>query len=65
MEMPKKAILNFENPLVLSDFLTYYLDQKEDVELQVLALRAIFILLEKHDLDYPDYYKKLYSMIKP
>jgi U3 small nucleolar RNA-associated protein 19 len=33
--------------------------------LQVLALRAIFILLEKHGLDYPNYYKKLYQMIKP
>jgi U3 small nucleolar RNA-associated protein 19 len=28
-------------------------------------LRAIFILLEKHGLDYPNYYKKLYQMIKP
>lgn len=65
IEMPKKVMLNFENPLILSDFFTHYLNQKEDVELQVLALRAIFILLEKHGLDYPDYYKKLYQMIKP
>lgn len=64
-EMPKKVILNFENPLLLSDFITFYLNQDEDVELQVLALRAIFILLEKHGLDYPNYYKKLYQMIKP
>jgi hypothetical protein len=26
LEMPKKAILNFKNPLLLSDFLTHYLD---------------------------------------
>jgi len=65
LELPKKAMLNFENPLLLSDFLTHYLDQEDDVELQVLALRGIFILLEKHGLDYPDYYKKLYHMIKP
>lgn len=65
LEMPKKAILNFANPLILSDFLTHYLDQEEDVELQVVALRAIFILLEKYNLDYPNYYKKLYQMIKP
>lgn len=31
----------------------------------MLALRAIFILLEKYNLDYPNYYKKLYQMIKP
>ena len=65
LEMPKKTILNLENPLLLSDFLTHYLNQEDDVELQVLALRAIFILLEKHGLDYPNYYKKLYQMIKP
>jgi len=65
LELPKKAMLNFENPLLLSDFLTHYLNQDEDVELQVLALRGIFILLEKHGLDYPNYYKKLYQMIKP
>ncbi len=65
LEMPKKVIHNFENPLILSDFLTHYLNQEEDIESQVLALRAIFILLEKHGLDYPNYYKKLYQMIKP
>ena len=65
LEMPKKVIYNFENPLVLSDFITHYLNQEEDIETQVLALRAIFILLEKHGLDYPNYYTKLYQMIKP
>ncbi len=32
LEMPKKVIQNFENPLILSDFLTHYLDQEEDIE---------------------------------
>jgi hypothetical protein len=26
LEMPKKVIHNFENPLILSDFLTHYLN---------------------------------------
>jgi hypothetical protein len=26
LEMPKKTILNLENPLLLSDFLTHYLN---------------------------------------
>jgi len=30
-----------------------------------LALRGIFILLEKHGLDYPYYYKRLYAMLLP
>jgi hypothetical protein len=33
LEMPKKVLFNFENPLVLSDFLTFYLNQDDDVEL--------------------------------
>lgn len=33
LEMPKRALLNFTNPLVLSDFLTHFLDQESDVEL--------------------------------
>ncbi len=26
LEMPKKVIYNFENPLILSDFITHYLN---------------------------------------
>eukprot|EP00347_Sterkiella_histriomuscorum_P012185 403369569 len=64
-DLNRMVIPNFQNPIFLSDFLSYYLDQNEQVEIQVLALKAIFILLEKHGLDYPQYYKKLYNMIKP
>ena len=64
-DMNKLIIPNFENPLLLSDYLTFYLDQDNNVEFQVLALKAIFILLEKHGLDYSEFYKKLYKMIKP
>lgn len=35
------------------------------MEISVLSLRGIFILLEKHNLDYPNYYKKLYAILKP
>ena len=30
-----------------------------------MGLRAIFILLEKYGLDYPNYYKRLYSLLLP
>jgi U3 small nucleolar RNA-associated protein 19 len=63
--MSKTVIPNFANPLLLSDFLTECLNQEDDVEMQVLTLRGIFILLEKHNLDYPNYYKKLYAMLNP
>jgi U3 small nucleolar RNA-associated protein 19 len=63
--MSKTIIPNFANPLIISDFLTDQLNNNEDIEMQVLALRTIFILLEKYGLDYPNYYSKLYDMIKP
>lgn len=63
--MPKTIIPNLSTPLTLSDFLTEHLNNNEDIEVQVFALRALFILLEKHNLDYPNYYTKLYDMIKP
>mmetsp|Transcript_39247 Transcript_39247/g.28982 ORF Transcript_39247/g.28982 Transcript_39247/m.28982 type:complete len:206 (-) Transcript_39247:267-884(-) len=55
---------NLENPLILSDFLTKCLDHGT-LENQVLALRSIFILIEKKGFDYPNYYKKLYKMLIP
>ena len=54
-----------ENPLFLADFLTSCLDHDKQLDIQILSLRAIFILLEKHGLDYPNYYKRLYSLILP
>jgi len=62
LELSKSIVNNLENPLILSDFLTKCLNEGS-LELQVLSLRSIFILIEKHGFDYPDYYKKLYGMI--
>jgi len=53
------------NPLFLSDFLTSCLDLESQLDVQILALRAIFILLEKYGLDYPNYYKRLYGLLLP
>lgn len=33
--------------------------------MQILGLRNVFILLEKHGLDYPNYYKRLYGLLLP
>ena len=33
LELPKKALHNFENPIILSEFITHFLNQDEDVEL--------------------------------
>ena len=63
--LPKSIVPNMENPLFLADFLTSCLDHENDLELQILGLRDIFILLEKHGLDYPNYYRRLYGMLMP
>ena len=65
LQVTKNIAVNMENPLYLSDFLTSCLDHESQLDVQILSLRAIFILLEKHGLDYPNYYKRLYGLILP
>jgi U3 small nucleolar RNA-associated protein 19 len=54
-----------ENPLFLADFLTSCLDHERMLDIQILSLKAIFILLERHGLDYPKYYTRLYGLLMP
>ena len=63
--IPKTFVHNIENPLILSDFLTSCLDNEKNLDIQILGLRTIFILLEKHGLDYPNYYTRLYGLLLP
>lgn len=53
------------NPLFLADFLTSCLDFDQMLDIQILSLKAIFLLLQKHGLDYPNYYTKLYGLLVP
>lgn len=52
-----------DKPLLLTDFLMDSLDVGGPVGL--LALQGIFNLVQKHNLDYPDIFSKLYSMFEP
>ena len=64
--MPKTLIPKFENPLFLADFLKACLDdQKNKLDLQIYALKGLFLLLQNHGLDYPKYYEKLYALLLP
>jgi U3 small nucleolar RNA-associated protein 19 len=63
--IPKTIVHNIENPLILCDFLTNCLDDEKNLDIQILGLRTIFILLEKHGLDYPNYYTRLYGLLLP
>ena len=31
----------------------------------ILALNGVFLLMQNHNLEYPDFYKKLYALLEP
>jgi len=57
------VIPNLSNPLLLSDFLSASLD-KEGLT-AILALNGIFILVTKHGLEYPHFFRRLYALLTP
>ncbi|SPO32262.1 related to NOC4 - nucleolar protein, mediates maturation and nuclear export of 40S ribosomal subunits [Ustilago trichophora] len=52
---------NLTKPTLLHDFLVSCLDSRGATAL--LALNAIFTLVTKHNLDYPQFYTRLYGML--
>uniref|UniRef100_A0A8D0L6N2 Nucleolar complex associated 4 homolog n=1 Tax=Sphenodon punctatus TaxID=8508 RepID=A0A8D0L6N2_SPHPU len=54
---------HMNEPTLLIDFLTAAYDIGGAISL--LALNGLFILIHQHNLEYPDFYKKLYSLIDP
>ncbi|XP_053784417.1 nucleolar complex protein 4 homolog [Desmodus rotundus] len=58
------AILPYlAQPSLLIDFLTRAYDVGGAISL--LALNGLFILIHKHNLEYPDFYRKLYGLMDP
>ncbi|KAI7795828.1 nucleolar complex protein 4 homolog [Triplophysa rosa] len=51
------------DPTLMIDFLTAAYDIGGAISL--LALNGLFVLIHKHNLDYPDFYKKLYNLLEP
>ncbi|XP_038054848.1 nucleolar complex protein 4 homolog [Patiria miniata] len=51
------------NPLLLTDFLT--ISYSIGGAISLLALNGLFILITKHNLEYPEFYKKLYALFEP
>ncbi|KAG0339737.1 hypothetical protein BG004_006694 [Podila humilis] len=56
----KRIIPHLPNPTVLMDFLTDSYNAGGAVSL--LALKGLFILITEHNLDYPDFFQKLYML---
>ncbi|XP_031567531.1 nucleolar complex protein 4 homolog A-like [Actinia tenebrosa] len=70
-EIHKKVLLNLHtnvipymnDPKMLMDFLTDSYNFGGATSL--LALNGLFILIHQYNLDYPDFYKKLYALLEP
>ncbi|XP_077996175.1 nucleolar complex protein 4 homolog B-like [Glandiceps talaboti] len=61
--MHEHVIPHMRSPLLLIDFLTVSYNIGGAISL--LALNGLFILIHKHNLEYPDFYKKLYALLEP
>nr|CAD7402182.1 unnamed protein product [Timema poppensis] len=56
----ERVLEHLDKPMLLTDYLMDSMDIGGPVSL--LALQGIFILIQTHNLDYPNIYAKLYSM---
>jgi len=56
----KRIIPNMTNPVRLIDFLTDAYNQGGAISL--LALNGLFTLMNEHNLDYPEFFTKLYAL---
>ncbi|PRD28766.1 UNVERIFIED_CONTAM: noc4l-b [Trichonephila clavipes] len=56
----KKVIPHLENPCLMTDFLTDSYSQKGVISL--LSLNSLFLLMDKYNIEYPDFFVKLYSL---
>ncbi|KAL4223523.1 Nucleolar complex protein 4 [Mactra antiquata] len=61
--MHDKIIPNFSSPLLLSDFLIEAYNVGGAISL--LALNGLFILIQKHNLHYPEFYERFYALFEP
>ncbi|XP_015179196.1 PREDICTED: nucleolar complex protein 4 homolog B [Polistes dominula] len=59
----ERIMPHLEKPLLLTDFLMDSLDA--DGPIGLLALQGVFLLVTKHNLEYPNIFTKLYSMFEP
>lgn len=63
LKLPEDILPQVPEPLMWSDFLSD--SYRIGGAVGVLALQSLFILITRYNLDYPEFYQKLYSMICP
>ncbi|EGW32994.1 uncharacterized protein SPAPADRAFT_60319, partial [Spathaspora passalidarum NRRL Y-27907] len=61
----KRIIPYMSQPQGLMDFLTDSYDVGDDAIVPILALNSLYELMKKYNLEYPDFYTKLYSLLTP
>jgi len=61
--LPEKVMPHLEKPLLLTDFLMESYAVGGSVS--ILALNGVFLLMQNHHLEYPDFYTKLYALLEP
>ncbi|AMD21947.1 HFR092Cp [Eremothecium sinecaudum] len=60
----KRITPHFQNPTRLMDFMTDSYDLDNDV-IPILALNGLFDLMQRYNLEYPNFYAKLYRLLTP
>ncbi|XP_053313378.1 nucleolar complex protein 4 homolog [Spea bombifrons] len=63
MILHESILPHMTKPTLMIDFLTAAYDVGGAISL--LALNGLFVLIHQHNLEYPDFYKKLYSLLDP
>uniref|UniRef100_A0A452QE23 Nucleolar complex associated 4 homolog n=1 Tax=Ursus americanus TaxID=9643 RepID=A0A452QE23_URSAM len=61
--MHDSILPHLAQPSLMIDFLTRAYDMGGAISL--LALNGLFILIHQHNLEYPDFYRKLYGLLDP
>uniref|UniRef100_G3UIQ2 Nucleolar complex associated 4 homolog n=1 Tax=Loxodonta africana TaxID=9785 RepID=G3UIQ2_LOXAF len=61
--MRDSILPHLAQPTLMMDFLTSAYDIGGAISL--LALNGLFVLIHQHNLEYPDFYRKLYSLLEP
>ncbi|RLV93375.1 Nucleolar complex protein 4 [Spathaspora sp. JA1] len=61
----KRIIPYMAQPQGLMDFLTDSYDVSDDLIVPILALNSLYELMKQYNLEYPDFYTKLYSLLTP
>ncbi|KAB7498682.1 Nucleolar complex protein 4-like protein B [Armadillidium nasatum] len=61
--LPEKVMMHLDNPVRLTDFFMGAYVQGGIVS--ILAMHGVFVLITEYNLDYPDFYGKVYALLQP